>query len=199
MDQPTVAHLDAIRITAGAHAAAADVRAAAARLTEWDIIPFTDELHAIDLRAPVLPEPVRSGVDEAECRACATPDADYLWTDEHWRVRPGNDRSVPIYLLEPRRHLDFGDLPDELGRVMVRLERAIGSVDGVGRVHVIRWGDGAAHLHIWFYARPAGMLQLRGMFLPVWTAILPPLPAGMLEAVNAAVARALSAEPAPIL
>ncbi len=74
----------------------------------------------------------------------------------------------------------------------VRLERAISSIDGVGRVHVIRWGDGAVHLHIWFYARPAGMLQLRGMFLPVWTAILPPLPEGMLEAVNAAVARALS-------
>ncbi len=36
----------------------------------------------------------------------------------------------------------------------VRLERAIRSLDGVARVHVNRWGDGSAHLHLWFLARP---------------------------------------------
>ncbi len=97
MDEPTAAHLDATQITAGAQAAAADVRAAAARLTDWDIIPFTGELHAVELNAPVLPEPDRGGVAQADCRICATPDTSYLWTDEHWRVRPGNDRSMAIY------------------------------------------------------------------------------------------------------
>ena len=73
----------------------------------------------------------------------------------------------------------LGDLPNllaaELGVMTVRLERAIRSIDGVGRVHVNRWGDGSAHLHLWFYARPHGRLQLRGSFLSMWNDILPPV------------------------
>ena len=57
----------------------------------------------------------------------------------------------------------------------VRLERAIRSLDGVARVHVNRWGDGSAHLHLWFLARPYGQLQLRGTFLSLWDSILPPI------------------------
>jgi hypothetical protein len=48
-------------------------------------------------------------------------------------------------------------------------------VDGVARVHVNRWGDGSAHLHLWFLARPYGRLQLRGTFLSLWDDILPPI------------------------
>ena len=58
----------------------------------------------------------------------------------------------------------------------VRLERAIRSLDGVARVHVNRWGDGSAHLHLWFLARPYGRLQLRGTFLSLWDDILPVIP-----------------------
>jgi hypothetical protein len=43
-------------------------------------------------------------------------------------------------------------------------------------VHVNRWGDGGAHLHVWFFARPEGLLQLRGSCLPDWLDVLPPLP-----------------------
>jgi hypothetical protein len=85
-----------------------------------------------------------------------------------------------VLILESRSHLDLGDLPNllaaELGVMTVRLERAIRSLDGVARVHVNRWGDGAAHLHLWFLARPYGQLQLRGTFLPLWDTILPPIP-----------------------
>jgi hypothetical protein len=56
------------------------------------------------------------------------------------------------------------------------LERAIRSLDDVARVHVNRWGDGSAHLHVWFLARPAGRLQLRGTFLSLWDDILPRIP-----------------------
>ena len=77
-------------------------------------------------------------------------------------------------------HLDIGDLPNllaaELGVMTVRLERAIRSLDGVARVHVNRWGDGSAHLHMWFLARPYGRLQLRGTFLSLWDDILPVIP-----------------------
>lgn len=85
-----------------------------------------------------------------------------------------------VLILEARSHLDLGDLPNllaaELGVMTVRLERAIRSLDEVAQVHVNRWGDGAAHLHLWFLGRPAGQLQLRGPFLAMWMEILDPVP-----------------------
>ena len=85
-----------------------------------------------------------------------------------------------VLILECRSHLDLGDLPNllaaELGVMTVRLERAVRSLDGVARVHVNRWGDGSAHLHLWFLARPYGRLQLRGTFLSLWDDILPVIP-----------------------
>lgn len=85
-----------------------------------------------------------------------------------------------VLILEARSHLDLGDLPNllaaELGVMTVRLERAIRSLDEVAQVHVNRWGDGAAHLHLWFLGRPAGQLQLRGPFLAMWDEILEPAP-----------------------
>lgn len=85
-----------------------------------------------------------------------------------------------VLILESRSHLDLGDLPNllaaELGVMTVRLERAIRSLEGVARVHVNRWGDGSAHLHLWFLARPYGRLQLRGTFLSLWDDILPAIP-----------------------
>jgi hypothetical protein len=87
-----------------------------------------------------------------------------------------------VLILEARSHLDLGDLPNllaaELGVMTVRLERAIRSLDEVAQVHVNRWGDGAAHLHLWFLGRPAGQLQLRGPFLAMWDEILDPVPEG---------------------
>ena len=134
------------------------------------------------LAPPVEVEPPRSGEDAADCVACNTPDDAYIWVSERWRVR-AMDRptGLPMVLiLECRSHLDLGDLPNllaaELGVMTVRLERAIRSLDGVARVHVNRWGDGSAHLHMWFLARPYGRLQLRGTFLSLWDDILPVIP-----------------------
>jgi hypothetical protein len=134
------------------------------------------------LAPPVPHEPPRSGEDAAECVACNTPDDAYIWVSERWRVR-AMDRptGLPMVLiLECRSHLDLGDLPNllaaELGVMTVRMERAIRSLDGVARVHVNRWGDGSAHLHMWFLARPYGRLQLRGTFLSLWDDILPTIP-----------------------
>lgn len=49
-------------------------------------------------------------------------------------------------------------------------------------------GDGGAHFHIWLFARPLGARQLLGVFLPVWTTVLPPMPVDewweMLDAVG---------------
>jgi hypothetical protein len=149
---------------------------------EWSSFPFEGELRVKKLDEPVPVEPPRVGEDAAECPKCHAPDNAYIWVNENWRVRSLDQPSgLPMVLiLESRSHLDLGDLPNmlaaELGVMTVRLERAIRSIDGVARVHVNRWGDGAAHLHQWFLARPYGRLQLRGTFLTLWDEILPPIP-----------------------
>jgi hypothetical protein len=150
--------------------------------TRWPSFPFEGDMRVKKLAAPVEVEPPRSGEDATDCVACGTPDDAYIWVSERWRVR-AMDRptGLPMVLiLECRSHLDLGDLPNllaaELGVMTVRLERAIRSLDGVARVHVNRWGDGSAHLHMWFLARPYGRLQLRGTFLSLWDDILPVIP-----------------------
>ncbi|MEH0822085.1 MULTISPECIES: hypothetical protein [unclassified Micromonospora] len=149
--------------------------------TQWPSFPFEGDLHVKHLDDPVPVEPPRKGEGHRECTACNAPDDAYIWVGERWRVR-AMDRptGLPMVLiLESRSHLDLGDLPNllaaELGVMTVRLERAIRSLDGVARVHVNRWGDGSAHLHMWFLARPYGRLQLRGTFLSLWDSILPPI------------------------
>jgi hypothetical protein len=149
--------------------------------TQWPSFPFEGDLRVKQLDDPVPVEPPRKGEGLRECTACNAPDDAYIWVGERWRVR-AMDRptGLPMVLiLESRSHLDLGDLPNllaaELGVMTVRLERAIRSLDGVARVHVNRWGDGSAHLHMWFLARPYGRLQLRGTFLSLWDSILPPI------------------------
>ncbi|WIM96554.1 hypothetical protein ACTOB_008763 [Actinoplanes oblitus] len=150
--------------------------------TRWPSFPFEGDMRVKKLAPPVEVEPPRSGEDGSDCVACRTPDDAYIWVSDRWRVR-AMDRptGLPMVLiLECRSHLDLGDLPNmlaaELGVMTVRLERAIRSLDGVARVHVNRWGDGSAHLHMWFLARPYGRLQLRGTFLSLWDDILPVIP-----------------------
>ncbi|MEV6691307.1 hypothetical protein AB0M35_07550 [Micromonospora sp. NPDC051196] len=149
--------------------------------TQWPSFPFEGDLRVKRLDDPVSVEPPRKGEAHRDCTACQAPDDAYIWVGERWRVR-AMDRptGLPMVLiLESRSHLDLGDLPNllaaELGVMTVRLERAIRSLDGVARVHVNRWGDGSAHLHMWFLARPYGRLQLRGTFLSLWDSILPPI------------------------
>ncbi len=145
----------------------------------------------------MLPEPPRVGEDPAGCDCREHSDDSYLWTDEHWRLGSlAEPAGVPAYLLRPRAHHDLADLPDdlaaELGVLIVRLDRILSAVPGVGRVHVNRWGDGGAHLHVWFFARPAGVLQLRGSCLPDWLDVLPPLPAAEWDALARHVAHCLA-------
>jgi len=147
----------------------------------WPSFPFEGDLKIKPLEPVAETEPPREGEDASECVACNAKDEAYIWVSERWRVR-AMDRptGLPMVLiLESRSHLDLGDLPNllaaELGVMTVRLERAIRSLDDVARVHVNRWGDGAAHLHLWFLGRPVGRLQLRGSFLSLWDDILPPI------------------------
>jgi hypothetical protein len=49
-------------------------------------------------------------------------------------------------------------------------------MDHVGRVHVSKIGDGGAHLHVWFMARPARFPQVLGSTVVEWDDVLPPGP-----------------------
>ena len=53
-------------------------------------------------------------------------------------------------------------------------------------------GDGGAHLHIFLVARPAGMIQLKGMYMTTWMFALPALPTADWAAMRRHVAAALA-------
>ena len=100
---------------------------------------------------------------------------------ERWRLMATDPVGLPAAaLLIPRAHHDLADLPADLvrdlGGMLLRVERALLGLDGIGRVHINRWGDGGAHLHWWFLARPEGLLQLMGSFSSLWMDVLPPRP-----------------------
>ena len=149
---------------------------------EWDTWPFEGEVRPKPL-APLTPEPTIHGQGGADCRACAKPDSEYLWTSERWRLTALDEPSgLPvIVLLEPREHYAGpADLPDDLAReqglMLGRVERAVLAVDTVARVHIGRWGEGAEHLHWWFIGRPRGFGQLRSSFAEIWDEVLPATP-----------------------
>jgi diadenosine tetraphosphate (Ap4A) HIT family hydrolase len=100
-------------------------------------------------------------------------------------------------MLHPRDHYDLADLPDELaaelGVLTAHIARHIQSLPNIARAHVYRIGDGGAHLHAWFFARPEGQAQLSGSWLVVWDDLLPEYPADLAEADAAIVADALVA------
>ncbi|WP_246157874.1 hypothetical protein [Catellatospora sichuanensis] len=165
----------------------------------WSTFPYEGDLRVRSLEPPVLPEPARDGEDgPGSCRSCLHPERNVIWSDEHWRVTHLKQPSgLPLLvMLRPHGHFDLSDLPAErsaeLGPLMQRVERAMLALGGIARVHVNRWGDGDAHLHYWFIARPAGMLQFRGACLAVWDDLLPPAPEQEWQANLAAVAKALA-------
>jgi diadenosine tetraphosphate (Ap4A) HIT family hydrolase len=154
----------------------------------WDVFPFeADSLRSKRLAPLTLPEPARAGEDGTSCGRCADPAERVVWRNDRWTLsRLPMSVGLPFTaILESREHLDLGDLDDdlaaELGRLVVRVTRAVERQDAVARVHVNRWGDGGSHLHVWFLGRPAGMVQLRGSCLPMWDDMLPRVPAEIAE------------------
>ncbi len=175
-----------------------DGRLPLSRMTGWDISPFEPEgLRVAPLRPPVRPEPARHGEDPSECSACERRD-EGIWFNERWRLSRIPAVGVPLVLmLHPREHYDLVDLTDELaaelGVLSTHVARHVEALAHIARAHVYRIGDGGAHLHVWFFARPEGQAQLYGSWLVVWDDLLPEYPAEPAEADAAAVAEALVA------
>lgn len=181
------------------HAAAAadqDGRLPLSRMTGWDISPFeAEDLQVAPLRPPVAPEPPRDGEDPDDCQSCARSEQG-IWLSDRWRLTLVGEVGVPLVLmLHPRDHHDLADLPDdlsaELGVLSTHLARHVEALDHIARCHVYRIGDGSAHLHVWFFARPAGQSQLLGSWLVVWDDLLPEYPADIAERDATAVAEGL--------
>jgi diadenosine tetraphosphate (Ap4A) HIT family hydrolase len=167
---------------------------------EWDSWPFEGGVRPKTLRAPE-PEPPRNGEGDRACNACSKGDDAYLWTDEQWRLRALPPSGLPfVGLLEPREHVDGPrDLSDEMlsamGIMLARVERAVLAIECVERVHILRYGEGAAHLHWWFMARQTGLRQTASGFAMIWDDVLPPVPEDEWRAHVATVSAALAGTP----
>jgi diadenosine tetraphosphate (Ap4A) HIT family hydrolase len=165
---------------------------------EWETFPFEGDIRVRELLPPEATERPRRGETEADCWRCRQGDEGVIWSDADWLVAPlPKPSGLPvIVLLQPRLHVDIGDIGEELaaklGPMLVRVERAVRHVEGIGRVHVCRWGDGSFHLHWWFMGRPARLPQLIGSFAAIWDDILPPTPEPVWRENLATVAAALA-------
>jgi diadenosine tetraphosphate (Ap4A) HIT family hydrolase len=169
-----------------------------ARMTGWEVSPFEQAgLRVAPLRPPVLPEPARHGEDPSACNSCRNKDKG-IWFNDRWRLDRVDGVGVPLVLmLHPRDHYDIADLPDELaaelGVLTTHIVRHVEALPHIARAHVYRIGDGGAHLHVWFFARPEGQAQMLGSWLVVWDDLLPEYPADVSDADASDVADALVA------
>jgi diadenosine tetraphosphate (Ap4A) HIT family hydrolase len=167
------------------------------RMTGWEISPFEQRgLKVSPLRPPEMPERARQGQEPTACESCQASDQG-LWLDEHWRLTRIPGVGVPLVLmLHPRDHLDLTDLPDqlaaEMGVLTTHIARHIESIPNIARAHVYRIGDGGVHLHVWFFARPAGQAQLYGSWMVVLDDLLPEYPDAVAPIDAEAVADALA-------
>ena len=178
--------------------AAADLRTPP--VGEWDTWPFEGEIRPKALRAPGE-EILRQGEGGVDCPGCEKPDGDYVWTDGTWRLLAFPPSGLPLVMvLEPRVHVDNPATMDdallaEMGVMLGRVERAVLGVPNVGRVHIGRWGEGSAHLHWWFFARPAGLTQVASSMAGIWDDVLPPTPEAIWRENVATVVAAMDAGP----
>lgn len=164
----------------------------------WEIFPFEEaSLRVKPLEPLALPEPPRGGEGGRACWSCDGRFADAVWSSDRWVLVSGGPTGLPFQaMLLTRQHVDLDELDEdmaaELGVLVVRVVRAAEALPGVGRVHVNRWGDGGAHLHVWLMGRPAGMPQLRGSNLALWEEMLPRVPEEESAAALQQVAQALA-------
>ena len=164
----------------------------------WDIYPYEiDSLRLKPLQPLADEEPTRRGEAPADCWCAATAagelddvpedDGNLVWSNERWTLRLGADTGLPVMLvLGPREHHDLPTLPSglaaEMGQLVVAVSEAVEHVPSVGRVQLAKYGDGGAHLHLFFLGRPARVLQLRGSPLLDWEENLPRVPLEVLRA-----------------
>lgn len=157
------------------------------------------DLRMAPLEPMLVPEAPRSGeLDPSECGHCSPHDHGWLWKDDHWHISGAPRTGLPFWGgLAPNDHVLLHEMGPELsttmGSVVQRFAGAVQRLEGVARTHFSRWGDGSAHFHLQFMARPLGMMQGRGYMLAVWDDVLPGTDPGLLAENHAQVAAAMAA------
>ncbi|GAA4192839.1 hypothetical protein GCM10022219_13730 [Microbacterium oryzae] len=162
-------------------------------------VPSIRSIEMLPLDEMLVPERPRGGeVDPAECSTCR-PSEFTIWADADWKVGAGfgGPTGLPfVAAIAPRRHVLLEDAPVELltglGPLLQRISQAVKRIPSVARCHFSRWNDGSAHLHLWAYARPAGMMQGRGAILPYWEQVMPAMPRELMDEYVGIVAHALA-------
>lgn len=173
-------------------------RVSAAPLIESPFVHFEGDFRMAPLEPMLVPEKPRGGeYDAADCFHCTTGTEKAIWRDDYWHVGHPPTTGLPFIAgLAPNAHVRLDEMDTDLlstfGDVVQRLAGAIKSLDGVARTHFSRWGDGSAHFHMHFLARPLGMMQGRGAMLAFWDDVLPPLPEDMVASNARAVAAAMA-------
>lgn len=175
-------------------------RMSAQPLVDDPLTAFEGDLRLAPLAPMLVPEEPRRGeLDPAECGHCTPGGWEWIWKDEHWHVTAAPSAGIPFWAgLAPNEHVLLHEMSPELaatmGPVIQRLAVVIQGLEGVARTHFSRWGDGGAHFHIQFMARPLGMMQARGYMLPVWDDVLPPTDPELLAENRRQVAAAMAAD-----
>ncbi len=110
-----------------------------------------------------------------------------MWRNERWLLTLDEHMRLPLGCnLLPVEHCDLGTVPDhlsgEMGQLIVAISAAIEDLPSVGRAQLAKYGDGGAHLHLFFFGRPDRMLQLRGSTLLDWEENLPEVPVDVVRA-----------------
>lgn len=163
-----------------------------------DIFPWEGEITTKVLAPPVEAEEPRLGEKDKPCTCEKGMPANAIWRNERWVVSSTDEPGgLPLVLtLQPLEHLDFSDMDDDLasefGRVSHWLHRIMAGLPNIGRVHVCKWGDGGAHLHVWFIARPARFPNILGSMAIEWDDMLPPVPEDIWRADLHEVARKMA-------
>ena len=156
----------------------------------WDIYPYElDSLRLKPLRPLADADPPRRGEAAEDCWCAQPPRADdgtIVWRSERWTLGLTSDTGLPLGLvLSPLEHHDLpglpADLAAEMGLLLVAVAAAVELVPSVGRVQLAKYGDGGAHLHLFFFGRPTRILQFRGSPLLDWEENLPRVPLEVLQ------------------
>lgn len=149
----------------------------------WDACPYEpDQLRLRPLMRPRGTEPERVGDDPTDCRCQRDPTvgSNTIWWSENWRLELASTGLPFFAYLAPRAHLDLSDisrtLAAELGILTVLITKGVETLPSVGRCYSCRWGDGAAHGHLYFLGRPYGSEQIRGHAIWEWLRHLPEVP-----------------------
>jgi len=173
-------------------------RVSAKPLVDHPMVGFEGDMLMAPLEPMLVPERPRSGeLDPGECFHCARGADSWIWKDDLWHVGAPDSFAIPFWAgLAPNQHVRLHEMsPDlltSLGGIVQRLAGAIQGLEEVARTHFSRWGDGSAHFHMAFMARPLGMMQARGYMLPIWDDLLPPADPQLVAANRMRVARVMA-------